>query len=77
MDRGSRPGIRMVGRIVVFSLLAACIFEFAASYLYVASVQYMSAGLAGLSIHISFGSRFGVFYLKKSGLNCHALPESL
>jgi drug/metabolite transporter (DMT)-like permease len=43
-----RNCIRMVGRIVVFSLLAAGILEFAASYLYVASVQYISAGFAGL-----------------------------
>ena len=48
--------------------MAAGILEFAASYLYVASVQYISAGFAGLLFYTYLIWVYGLeFLFKKSG----------
>jgi drug/metabolite transporter (DMT)-like permease len=60
--------------VTMVFLLAAGIFEFAASYLYIASVQYVSAGLVALLFytHLIWVANWGYLFkgerLKLSGI---------
>jgi drug/metabolite transporter (DMT)-like permease len=69
-----RNSLRVVARITLIFLLAAGIFEFAASYLYIASVQYVSAGLVALLFytHLIWVAIWGYLFkgerLKLSGI---------
>lgn len=69
-----RNSLRVIARITMVFLLAAGIFEFAASYLYIASVQYVSAGLVALLFytHLIWVAIWGYLFkgerLKLSGI---------
>ncbi len=69
-----RSSLRKIAKITMILLLIAGIFEFAASYLYIASVQYISAGLVALLFytHLIWVAIWGFLFkgerLKLSGI---------